>query len=291
MTDRTRNCRFPRVPIPPAAFYPSSKRPLQETHEDEDESQATASRYPRRKRHAIANTLDEVDRLRSSEFEPKSEPDGANRIPAPILGVSHDDLPINPPGTENPSLVSYMALPVLRKLDWRTNPEGEPIRKELRLTEDLVSAFIQTRGELMETPCTACAEGKGPWRSCVVQAGSVLAAGEGKGSRPADRVCANCRRCRRWNCSKRGTRRRERHEAAGGGGECIPTKSSNQRSQLDGLVVRFPLAADAINDHLLLTVAACEMEHHLMVVRARIRQIEERKGREKDVSNPLEWVV
>jgi hypothetical protein len=62
-----------------------------------------------------------------------------------FVGLIIDDLPVLPAGYHEPYLQPYLDLPVLRKLDWQTDEEGQAIRKELF---GIRPAFIQTRGTL-----------------------------------------------------------------------------------------------------------------------------------------------
>ncbi|KAL4797881.1 hypothetical protein BDV19DRAFT_386915 [Aspergillus venezuelensis] len=84
-----------------------------------------------------------------------------------VAGVSTDDLPIPPLDTNNAAINHYLDLPIMRVLDWRVDCNGVPKRKHLHNTRSLSAAFVQTRGEVAETPCISCARGKGLWQTCV----------------------------------------------------------------------------------------------------------------------------
>jgi hypothetical protein len=88
--------------------------------------------------------------------------------------------------TTQPAVNYYKELPVVRKLDWRVDDRGQPMRRELSNTRTLVAGYVQTRGQIAETPCTFCAQGKGVWRQCVV--GS-----DAQEEKPMTQACANCR--------------------------------------------------------------------------------------------------
>ncbi|BCS19909.1 DUF3716 domain-containing protein [Aspergillus puulaauensis] len=113
-----------------------------------------------------------------------------------LRGVSSGDLPVAPLGTKNPVLKHYLSRPVRRQLDWKEKPNGAPIRKPLDGVLAVQAGFIQTRGEIAETPCTSCSKGKGIWKSCVV--------GERIGQpKPSSEVCGNCLFSKNWTCSQR----------------------------------------------------------------------------------------
>ncbi|PKY05585.1 hypothetical protein P168DRAFT_317107 [Aspergillus campestris IBT 28561] len=90
----------------------------------------------------------------------------SNRAFEIITGVGSDGLPfINP---DNGIAKNFSRLPVVRKLDWRVDATGDPIRRELKDGTSFVAAFGHTRGEEASKPCSFCRTGKGPWKSCVV---------------------------------------------------------------------------------------------------------------------------
>ncbi|KAL4787176.1 hypothetical protein BJX76DRAFT_354364 [Aspergillus varians] len=74
-------------------------------------------------------------------------------------GVTADDLPIAPFETTNPILVHYLDLPLMSNLDWRLDETGNPKRRDLGDTRALIAGFVQTRGQLAETPCASCTQG------------------------------------------------------------------------------------------------------------------------------------
>jgi hypothetical protein len=112
-----------------------------------------------------------------------------------VAGVS-DDLPDAPFEATQPILNYYKRLPVLRKLDWREDDNGQPIRRELSNTRTLIAGYVQTRGQLAEAPCTFCTQGKGIWQACVIGSDT-------QDERPMTRACANCRFSRRSACNLR----------------------------------------------------------------------------------------
>lgn len=120
----------------------------------------------------------------------------ANYVSPVLRGVSSGDLPVAPLGTKNPVLKHYLSRPVRRQLDWKEKPNGAPIRKPLDGVLAVQAGFIQTRGEIAETPCTSCSKGKGIWKSCVV--------GDRIGQpKPSSEVCGNCLFSKSWTCSQR----------------------------------------------------------------------------------------
>lgn len=120
----------------------------------------------------------------------------ANYVFPVLRGVSSGDLPVAPLGTKNPVLKHYLSRPVRRQLDWKEKPNGAPIRKPLDGVLAVQAGFIQTRGEIAETPCTSCSKGKGIWKSCVV--------GDRIGQpKPSSEVCGNCLFSKSWTCSQR----------------------------------------------------------------------------------------
>ncbi|RDW79223.1 DUF3716 domain-containing protein [Aspergillus mulundensis] len=112
---------------------------------------------------------------------------------AQFAGIGSDDLPYAPDETTNSALLHYVELPVHRKLEWRLDDYGKPKRRDLFCIKSLVAAFAQTRGDLAKVPCTACEEGKGPWKTCV--AGSDMRDGD------LIKTCANCRFSGRPGCT------------------------------------------------------------------------------------------
>lgn len=113
-----------------------------------------------------------------------------------VAGITLDDLPIAPLGTLNPVMMYYLDFPVKRKLDWSTDENGNPKRRNLKDAGSLIAGFVQTRGELAETPCNWCSQGKGVWERCVI--GSDVQDGK-----PMSEACANCRFSRRVGCTFR----------------------------------------------------------------------------------------
>jgi hypothetical protein len=112
-----------------------------------------------------------------------------------VAGVSAD-LPDAPFEATQPVLNYYKRLPVLRKLDWREDDNGQPIRRELANTRTLIAGYVQTRGRLAETPCTFCTQGKGIWQECVIGSDT-------QDERPMTKACANCRFSGRSACNLR----------------------------------------------------------------------------------------
>ncbi|PLN79123.1 hypothetical protein BDW42DRAFT_201842 [Aspergillus taichungensis] len=83
-----------------------------------------------------------------------------------VTGVGSDGLPFISP--DNVIARNFSRLPVIRKLDWRVDTPGNPVRRELKNRLNFVAALGQTRGETASKPCSFCRTGKGPWESCVI---------------------------------------------------------------------------------------------------------------------------
>ncbi|OJI99337.1 hypothetical protein ASPVEDRAFT_80948 [Aspergillus versicolor CBS 583.65] len=252
-----------------------------------------------------------------------------NWTPSPIsefVGITLDDLPIAPLGTSNPIMMYYLDFPVKRKLDWSTDENGNPKRRNLKDAGSLIAGFVQTRGELAETPCNWCSQGKGVWERCVI--GSDVQDGK-----PMSEACANCRFSRRPDCTFRTSYDREESletdSVADYGAQAyqspfLTPPSRNQRrapfldlrlqsrrvvelpddntlntaletetktslrapSRHDGKVIPFPLDPKSINDLPLLKQASRDLAAHLAVVDKRIRQLEEEEKKRKKAGNP-----
>ncbi|KAL2851630.1 hypothetical protein BJY01DRAFT_244963 [Aspergillus pseudoustus] len=234
------------------------------------------------------------------------------------IGVFIDDLPIISPGNYDPHLQHYTDLPVLRKLDWQTDDNGNPVRKTLYGTA-LRAAFIQTRGAPAEISCNWCANGRGIWKSCIVDDNPS----KGSESVPSYGVCANCRFSRNWDVLTSGERRPlepnrrdeiarknsppaslptlgtwgplERPAGSNNHGDIerpdvAPAQpgSSLKSSKNDGRVVKFPLPLDAVDDLPLLREAFKDLARPLATVDKRIKQLED-KEREKKL-NPWDLI-
>lgn len=110
-----------------------------------------------------------------------------------LPGVDVDDLPIAEPFASN-AMKEYQAMPVARKLDWRS-PYGRPNRRSLSNQISRTAAFIQTRGVAVSGPCFNCEKGMGPWQTCVIMVNE-------KDSKLAG-TCANCQFSRKYDCNFR----------------------------------------------------------------------------------------
>ncbi|RAL04170.1 DUF3716 domain-containing protein, partial [Aspergillus ibericus CBS 121593] len=113
-------------------------------------------------------------------------------------GVGYDDLPLL--GQKpNDAVLEYHQLPVLRKLDWRVDENGLPVRRPLKDIVSQTAAFAQTRGFEVEQPCHHCRYNKSVWKTCVVGFDTK----EGGNMHGA---CACCRFSRRYcNLISRGS--------------------------------------------------------------------------------------
>lgn len=77
-----------------------------------------------------------------------------------VTGVGSDDLPFLSPN--NGIAKNFSRFSVVRKLDWRVDTTGNPMRRELKDRISVVAAFGQTRGEEASRPCSFCRTDKGP---------------------------------------------------------------------------------------------------------------------------------
>ncbi|PYI04323.1 hypothetical protein BO78DRAFT_471324 [Aspergillus sclerotiicarbonarius CBS 121057] len=84
-----------------------------------------------------------------------------------VAGVGYDDLPLLGP-KPNDALLEYHQLPVLRKLDWRADEHGVPVRRPLKDIVSQTAAFAHTRGSEVQAPCHHCKVNKSVWKTCVV---------------------------------------------------------------------------------------------------------------------------
>ncbi|CEL08827.1 hypothetical protein ASPCAL11972 [Aspergillus calidoustus] len=211
-----------------------------------------------------------------------------------FAGVSAD-LPDAPFEATQPVLNYYKRLPVLRKLDWREDDNGQPIRRELANTRTLIAGYVQTRGQLAETPCTFCTQGKGIWQECVIGSDT-------QDERPMTKACANCRFSGRSACNLRSGSSSSQSpaprivELEDGDDTSLGTKrtkfkaeGSRTPSRHDGKVIPFPLDPGTIGNLPLLKQAAEDLAAHLAVVKARINQLDEEK-RKKTTRNPWDLV-
>ncbi|KAL3444934.1 hypothetical protein BJX65DRAFT_310306 [Aspergillus insuetus] len=212
-----------------------------------------------------------------------------------FVGVS-DDLPDAPFEATQPVLNYYKRLPVLRKLDWRKDDNGQPIRRELANTGTLIAGYVQTRGQLAETPCTFCTQGKGIWQACIIGSDTQ----DGK---PMTKACANCRFSRRSTCNLRSGSSSSQSptprivELEDGDDTSLGTKRTifeakgpKTPSRHDGKVIPFPLDPATIGNLPLLKQATQDLAAHLGVVKARINQLEEEERRGKSTRNPWDLV-
>jgi len=177
-------------------YQPIAAKPLKRSFEDSDEEPAY---FTRSSLGSYQSTLGELSPYPESGESPirfllrlliSSASFGK------IVDGVIDDLPEAPDGTTQPAVNYYMELPVVRKLDWRTDAHGQAMRRELSNTRTLVAGYVQTRGQIAENPCTFCAQAKGVWQHCVV--GS-----DAREDKPMTEACANCRFSQRSLCSLR----------------------------------------------------------------------------------------
>ncbi|PWY87532.1 hypothetical protein BO70DRAFT_196191 [Aspergillus heteromorphus CBS 117.55] len=107
-----------------------------------------------------------------------------------IVGVTYGDLPlIGSRSTE--AMTEYSQLPVLRKLEWRLDEQGEPMRRPLKDVISQTAAFAQTRGSEAPDPCYHCKTKQSVWQTCVVGFDTH----EGTSMHGS---CASCRFSRRY---------------------------------------------------------------------------------------------
>ncbi|PYH96427.1 hypothetical protein BO71DRAFT_471650 [Aspergillus ellipticus CBS 707.79] len=84
-----------------------------------------------------------------------------------ISGVSYEDLPLLG-SRPSETMLEYSQLPVLRKLEWRLDDQGQPLRRALKDIVSQTAAFAQTRGSEVSDPCHHCKQKRSVWQSCVV---------------------------------------------------------------------------------------------------------------------------
>ncbi|KAL4935484.1 hypothetical protein BDV06DRAFT_228788 [Aspergillus oleicola] len=136
------------------------------------------------------NTAHETPRLRQQLDIRQQEP------PQELVqGVDLQDYPIIRTGCSADMVEHYQKKSPCRPLDWKIK-DGEIKREPLITMGQVEAAFAQTRGEPAKEPCARCWSGKGTWETCVIQDQI-----EGRNPTKKDKVCANCRFYKLWQCS------------------------------------------------------------------------------------------